>query len=786
LTAEDVAVLFTDIVGSTALATSLSSDAADEARRGHFSILRQAVAAAGGTEVKNLGDGLMVVFNSTSAALSCAVAMQQGVERDNRAREKTVGLRVGLSVGEVSCEDDDYFGDPVIEAARLCAKCVGGQVLAADVVRLMAGRRSPHPCKRLGPLALKGLPEPVETIEVLWEPLLGSAGRTVPLPARLDLHPSVNVVGRNAEATTLRDAYKRVTDGDGREVLLIAGEAGAGKTTLVAEAARGVFDNRACVLFGHCEEGLTTPYQLFAEAIGHYVTHATEEQLLTHVKAQAPELARLVPSLASRLPGLPPSKATDADTERYLLFAAVVRWLVAVSQDHPVVLVLDDLQWADEASLQMLRHVIAADLPMRVLALGTYRDDELPRSRPLLETLAALHRHRGVALLELTGFDNADVISLMEAAAGHRLDDAAMDLANAVHRETDGNPFFVSELLRHLLETGAIHQDASGRWVAEDPLEQMTLPASVRVVIAARVERLGDTAERVLALAAVVGRDFDLDVLAQATNTPEDDVLDVLDAAATVGLVHELPGPPGRFSFSHALIQHTLYEELGHTRRVRAHQLVGEALEKLCANDPGARVGELARHWFHAPQPEHLAKALNFSRMAADAALAALAPGDALRYYRQALDLYAKVADGDPVTGIDLGIGLGTAQRQTGDPGYRSTLLEIAHRAADLGETSRLVAAPSPTTADSSVLSVPLMQTRSKSWRSPSRTSPQATSTGRLCSRPSAKSSPSAAHSNVAAPWPTRPLPSPQPPVTMRRLCESCTRCTTLCACRPC
>ena len=189
MTTENVAVLFTDMVGSTALASSLSPDAADELRRGHFSILRQAVAEAGGTEVKNLGDGLMVVFASTSAALSCAVGMQQGIERDNRAREQSVGLRVGLSGGEVTREDDDYFGDPVIEAARLCATCEGGQILAADVVRAMAGRRSRHECDPVGPLALKGLPDPVETVEVRWEPLGGTATNAVPLPGRLGVRP---------------------------------------------------------------------------------------------------------------------------------------------------------------------------------------------------------------------------------------------------------------------------------------------------------------------------------------------------------------------------------------------------------------------------------------------------------------------------------------------------------------------------------------------------------------------------------------------------------------------
>ena len=199
MTTENVAILFTDVVGSTELGLSLSPEAADEVRRGHFSILRQALAESGGTEVKNLGDGVMVVFGSASAALSCAVAMQQGVERDNRVREHSVGLRVGLSGGEVSREDDDYFGDPVVEAARLCAACESGQVLAADIVRLTAGRRSRHEYRSLGELTLKGLPDPVETVEVRWEPLAGSATNAVPLPGRLAVRPRVGVVGREAE-----------------------------------------------------------------------------------------------------------------------------------------------------------------------------------------------------------------------------------------------------------------------------------------------------------------------------------------------------------------------------------------------------------------------------------------------------------------------------------------------------------------------------------------------------------------------------------------------------------
>ena len=157
--------------------------------------------------------------------------------------------------------------------------------------------------------------------------------------------------------------------------------------------------------------------------------------------------------------------------------------------------------------------------------------------------------------------------------------------------------------------------------------------------------------------------------------------------------MRELSDAPGWYSFYHALIQHTLYEDLGPTRRARAHREVAESLEDLCGDRPGIRVGELARHWFNATQVVDLNKAIDYSRQAGDAALTDLAPDDALGYYAQALGIYAQVADPDEALGIDLGIGLGTAQRQTGDPSFRDTLLAAARRAADLGDTERLVAA---------------------------------------------------------------------------------------------
>ena len=694
MTTENVAILFTDIVGSTELSQRLSQDTADKVRRSHFSILRQAIAKSGGTEVKNLGDGLMVAFASASAALACAVGMQQGVEQANRGSDHSVGLRVGISVGDMVAEDQDYFGDPVIEAVRLCALCESGQVLATDLVRAMAGRRVPHECRSVGEIELKGLPQPVESVEVLWESLESSdAGTSVPLPRRLGVQPFAGVVGRETDLGLIRDALKRVSEGGGREVILVSGEAGLGKTTLVAQAARSAVDNGACVLFGHCEEDITAPYELFGEALGHYVAHAPENRLRAHLESFGSELARLAPALASRIPDLPESKATDSDSERYLLFAAVVGLLTQISSDQPVVIVLDDLQWADRGSLQLLNHMVSFELPMRVLVLATYRDSELSHASALVEALGALRRQIGVSRIELTGLDDSGVVTLMEAASGQTLDDAEVGLAHAIYRETDGNPFFVIEVLRHLTETGAIVQDDTGRWVRSERLQEGSLPDGVREVIGARVVRLGKRAEEILSVAAVIGRDFDLDLVVRAARATDDEVLETLDAAAAAALVRELDEPPGSYSFAHALIQRTLYEDLGPTRRARRHRRVAEALEDLCGGRPGNRVGELARHWFSATQAQDLDKALEYSWQAADAALASLAPGDALGYYMQALDLLAQVHDPDPVVEMDVKIGLGAAQRQAGDPAFAQTLLEAGRLAADRGDSGRLVRA---------------------------------------------------------------------------------------------
>jgi hypothetical protein len=654
-------------------------------------VLRRAVAEADGTEVKNLGDGLMVVFPTASAALACAVRMQQATESDNRDRDIPFGLRVGVAAGEAAEEDGDYFGDPIVEAARLCALCGSGQILATDVVRATAGRRNPHRCAPLGDLELKGLPEPVPAVELTWEPLgVVPSRERVPLPARLTGRPAAGLVGRGTELESLADAFKRVTDGGGREVVVVSGEAGLGKTTLVAEAARAGFGTGACVLFGHAEEDLDTPYGMFAEAFGHLVTHASDDDLRAYVTDCGSDLVRIVPAMARRLPDVEAPTSSDGETEKYLLYSAVIGLLRHVAAERPVVLVVDDLQWADTASLQLLRHVAGEDPTLGLLVLGTFRDTEVSAGHPLVDVLAALWRMDRVTRVDLQGLDDRGVVDLLGATAGHELDDPGVELAHALYRETDGNPFFLSEVLRHLVETGALYRDDStGRWVSDLTLEELRLPDSVREVVGARVARLGPQASRILSTAAVIGRDFDLELLTRATDADEDDVLDLLEAAEAAALVREPASVAGRFSFTHALIQRTLYQDLSANRRARTHERVAEALEDLTAGRPGVRIGELAHHWAQAMRPADTAKAIEYAIQAGASALDGLAPADAVRWYTQALDTLA--ANGDLRRRAEVLVGLGEAQREDARPQYRETLLEAA-ALADQADEVRLLA----------------------------------------------------------------------------------------------
>ena len=405
-------VLFTDLVGSTASRARLGEEAAEALRKVHDGLIDKAIGSKGGKVVKHLGDGVMATFASAADALSAAVAVQQALARHNRSGHAADALevRIGLAAGDVVLEDGDVYGTPVIEASRLCGVARGGQVLASEVVRLLAVSRGGHRFTSVGALELKGFPEPVPAVEVAW----AFEAATVPMPAALGPHGSFRFVGRETEAEIITRLGKETAGGESR-VVLVAGEAGVGKTRLVAEVAGQLHGEGVVVLFGRSEEELGVPYQPFAEALSEYMAAAPPEDLGRQLGPLGGELSRLVPGLPARVAGLAPPAQAEPETERYRLFEAVRELLVAVSDTAPVVLVLDDLHWAARPTLALLMHLARHPEGARLLIIGTYRDTDLGRTHPLAEVLADLRRLAGTERIALTGLDQAGLVAFVEA-----------------------------------------------------------------------------------------------------------------------------------------------------------------------------------------------------------------------------------------------------------------------------------------------------------------------------------------------------------------------------------
>ena len=354
-------VLFTDLVGSTELRERLGEEAAEELRRAHDRVLAHAVERHGGRVVKGLGDGLMASFATAADGVAGAVAIQQAIDRHNRAdaRLGPIAVRVGMSLGDVTVEDGDVHGTPVVEAARLCSLAHGGQILSADAVRILA--RHVGDFVSIGAIELKGLSEPVPACEVLWKPL---PAPSIPLPA-LVTDVSRSFVGRDNEVQQLQRLWEEAAAGE-RRLVFLAGEPGVGKTRLAAELAAGVHAGGGLVLAGRCDEDLGVPYQPIVEALRHFIQHTPPERLGERLGRYAGDLVRLVPELTDRVAMLPPPLRSDPDTERYRLFDAVVGWLVAAS-DTPLLLVVDDLQWAAKPTVLLLRHMLQSAEPGRAV-----------------------------------------------------------------------------------------------------------------------------------------------------------------------------------------------------------------------------------------------------------------------------------------------------------------------------------------------------------------------------------------------------------------------------------
>jgi len=484
-------------------------------------------------------------------------------------------------------------------------------------------------------------------------------------------------VGRERELAELLAGLEDALSGRGR-LFLISGEPGIGKSRLADELANRAAQRGAQLLVGRSwEAGGAPAFWPWVQALRTLVREHDPEKLRPELGSRLPDLAQLLPELRELIPDLPEPPSLDPEGARFRLFDAVVSFLRVTAEREPLLLVLDDLHAADEPSLLLLQFVARELASSCLLVVGAYRDVDPTLGDPLAATLAELAREPVTRSLVLGRLTEGDVVRFIEETT-RRAPTAA--LVEAVFGESEGNPLFVGEIVRLL--------EAEGR--LNEPSLELSIPRSVKDVIGRRLRRLSDVCNRMLVLASVLGREFDLDALARVSELDHESLFELLDEALSERVVSDVPGVPARKRFAHVLVRDTLYDGLKPALRTELHHQVVEALEKLYGEEPGPHLAELAHH---AVSARDFDKGLSYAQRAGDRALALLAYEEAVRLYGLALQVFDLGKMEDARIRCELLLGLGEAQAREGDCAASTTFLEAARLARSAGFREQLACA---------------------------------------------------------------------------------------------
>ncbi|HTK32663.1 MAG TPA: AAA family ATPase [Candidatus Saccharimonadaceae bacterium] len=466
--------------------------------------------------------------------------------------------------------------------------------------------------------------------------------------ALLDQLARGRLVGRRGELQQLRELWQRARRGQGH-LALVSGEPGVGKTRLANEAIVFAQLNGATILKGGSYEyEATTPYLPFIEALRSWVRAADVATLRARLGDSAADLARFAPEIEARLGTLEPDPPLPPNEERLRLFDHVARFFRALAQDDGLLLFLDDLHWADHGSLALLHYLMRNLKDARWLVLATYREVELGRDHPLAASLVEWNRERLATRVSLGRFGASETGALLATMFGQET--VTADFAAAVHRETEGNPFFIEEVVKALIERGQIFRDREG-WQRES-VKALIIPQSIKAAVGRRLERLSEPCTEVLHAAAALGKQFGFAELASAVALDEGALLDALDEAGGAQLVRATSGES--FAFTHDKIREVLYEELNPIRRRRLHQRIGQALEKLYATALDVHSPDLAYHYVEAGDLE---KGFAYSLQAADRSLAVFATGEALTHTLRARECVEAHGDAARLAEMDRRLG---------------------------------------------------------------------------------------------------------------------------------
>jgi predicted ATPase/DNA-binding SARP family transcriptional activator len=499
--------------------------------------------------------------------------------------------------------------------------------LDALIVRLLSKDPADRPASAAEVLALLEQPGLLDTDAVPAEEL-----------SVLERIERGRMVGRERELQEARGLWNQALSGQGR-LLLISGEPGVGKTRLVREllTQAEVSAGRALVGASYAEGG--APYAAFGQIIRQVLAGESDDGFdgSTELAEVLPELVladllTLAPELRLHYPDVPTNPPLDdPQAEQHRLLQNLLTFFTALSDRTPLLLVLEDVHWADSGTLSLLRHLARHTRQGRVMITATYREVELDQARPFHEVLLDLNRERLATRLKLTRLDRAQTGELLAVLFDEEITPEFLD---GIYRETEGNPFFVEEMCKALVESGELwYKD--GRW-HRPSIDELGIPQGVRVAIQSRVRALPTEAQETLRLAAILGREFEFVTLAEASKLDEDALIDALESAERAQLIEELSGQRGEtFAFVHALFASTLVEGLRALQRRRLHRRAASAIEILYPDDD-SRLEALAHHYSQAGEAE---KAAGYLLKAGERARKLYASEEAVDHYRQALAL---------------------------------------------------------------------------------------------------------------------------------------------------
>jgi class 3 adenylate cyclase/tetratricopeptide (TPR) repeat protein len=657
--------LIVDVRGYTRFTVEHGDEAAARLAAKFADLAEEITAAREGTVIELRGDEALVVFASARQALRAAMELQaRFVEEGESDPSLPLNAGVGLDAGEAIPLKGGYRGAALNMAARLCTLAGPGEVLASDTVTNLARKVEGLEYADRGMVQVKGFADPVRVMQVvpsspsakpviLIEPGERGTGQPRPIGGFLGALPEGEMVARQEELGRILSSVDVVLGGSGR-LLVLAGEPGIGKTRLAQEVTLNLRNRSFVVAAGRCyEPRQTVPFYPFLDALA-TLYEACPPHIRSRVATAWPYLARLLPDELGAAP--PPSSEGQEDQER--LFRAVTAFLGAISEIIPAALLFDDLHWADGSSVDLLQHLARHTRSSRILLLGTYRDVDVQRHHPLSRALRDLSREHLLERIQLHRLEQGETAALIAATMGEA--EVAPALAWLVYQGTNGNPFFVDEVLRALVDRGDLYRQ-NGRWESRE-IEEIEVPVSVREAIGERLSRLSETAQKILLEASVLGQTFSFDELQALGSRTEEEVEDALGEAMRAGVVRDIGRD--RCTFNHTLTQQALYAELSSRQRRKLHRTAGEALESLPHRGRERRAakpeylqagaqprrdratagwaGELAWHFLEGDDAE---RALKYALLAGDQAEAVFAHAEAERHYRKAHELACELVD---------------------------------------------------------------------------------------------------------------------------------------------